>query len=123
MNRVNLLLVLGICLLLDGCRSRPDPYQRRVRLTMLDYARPQKDPDTITVYEYKNAVTEEYDVIGLMQGEGVPEEAKRFKAAFRLRAAAIGADGLIFKPINLDDGSGVRLSSVAAFRGEAIVFR
>ena len=39
------------------------------------------------------------------------------------RAALVGADALIFKRIILDTGSGVRLSNVEAFRGEAIVFR
>ncbi|MGB0581929.1 MAG: hypothetical protein ACPGVU_19715 [Limisphaerales bacterium] len=124
MNRINLLLVLGVGLLcLYGCRSAADIYQRRISLTLLEPTRPAKPADGVKVYEYKNAVTEDYDVVALMKAEGYPTEVAKFKKAFQQRAADIGADGLIFKQVNLDEGLGVRISDVAAVRGEAIVFR
>lgn len=92
-------------------------------MTLLEEARAKRSVDSVLVHENPDDVVEEYEVIALMHSEGVPGEGGRFREAFRQRAADVGADALIFKRVDLNGGSGVRLSNVAAFRGEAIVFR
>src|SRR5215813_5195773 len=119
--------------LLIACESTP--HYNRTKMVMLGTQLPKKPYGSVKLYQSKEEVPANYDVIALFSVEGRAGEEALFIKAFLYRAADIGADGVIFYHAGLGagaEGGGWVLtprggfgmpanpSLEAAYRGEAI---
>ncbi|MDB6058325.1 MAG: hypothetical protein JWO95_2169 [Verrucomicrobiales bacterium] len=101
---------------------------------MTGQALPKKPYGSVKLYQSKEEVRGDYDVIGIMTVDGNSGEEALFIKAFLYRAADIGADGVILyrgREIGkLQPGwfaygywSPPRITPERAYRGEAVHFK
>src|ERR1039457_4640879 len=88
-----LIPILAVVSLLLGCESTP--HYNRTKVLTLGTPLPKKPYGTVKLYQSKEEVPGNYDVIAMMSVEGNAGEEAAFIKAFLYRAADLGADGMI----------------------------
>ena len=128
-----LIPLLVITSLLLGCESTP--HYNRTKVVNVGTPLPKKPYGSVKLYQSKEEVPSDYEVIAIMSVEGKAGEEAQFMKAFLYRAADLGADAVIFYRVSLaagtegggwivGKGGGFGLpyntSQDAVYRGEAI---
>jgi len=141
-----ILPILATIWLFVGC-SEPVPHYYRVAVAGLN-GTPSEVPSSkygkvkpygsVKLFESKDAVTNQYDVIALMSVEGHAGDEAKFVTAFLYRAADLGADAIILYRVNIVTGEEggmaivgknggfalpVNTTQDALYRAEAIRFK
>ena len=128
--------ILIIVSLLLGCESTQ--HYNRTKVVTLGTPLPKRPYGSVKLYQAKEEVSGNYDVIAMMSVEGKAGEEAQFIKAFLYRAADLGAEGLILYRVSFaagtegggwilgkNGGFGLpsKTSQDAVFRGEAIHFK